>query len=252
MERVVARRPRAPRRSSAHARLRRPERARGTARGCGGVLLPEPEGRIRVAGAGGDESGHTGRDLVGHLHRRGRRRRRAARRSTGRARHRRRPRANPRGSGARRTPVVGRTATRRDVHVGTDGRADDGRVRGGDNVNRLRVGVNLLWLVPGFVGGSEEYTVRLLAALRDLDPDDLDVTLFVTRSFLDPYPDLVEGFTTAVCPISGRSRARRVAAESTWLVRQARRRRVELLHHAGGTIPPLRATAPMVTVHDLQ
>ncbi len=28
---------------------------------------------------------------------------------------------------------------------------------------RLHVGVNLLWLVPGVVGGSEEYTTRLLA-----------------------------------------------------------------------------------------
>ena len=41
-------------------------------------------------------------------------------------------------------------------------------------MTRVRVGVNLLWLVPGVVGGSEEYTVRLLAALRDLDPDDVE------------------------------------------------------------------------------
>ena len=119
-------------------------------------------------------------------------------------------------------------------------------------MSRLRVGVNLLWLVPGVVGGSEEYTVRLLAALRDLDPDDVDVTLFVTRSFLDTYRDLASRFTTVVCPISGRSRPIRVAAESTWLLVEARRRRIQLLHHAGGTIPPLRATPSIVTVHDLQ
>lgn len=116
----------------------------------------------------------------------------------------------------------------------------------------LRVGVNLLWLVPGVVGGSEEYTVRLLAALADLDPDDLDVTLFVTRSFVDRYPDLVDRFSTAVCPITGRSKPVRIAAESTWLLLAARRRCIDLLHHAGGTIPPLRATPAMVTIHDLQ
>ena len=116
----------------------------------------------------------------------------------------------------------------------------------------LRVGVNLLWLVPGEVGGSEEYTVRLLAALRDLDPDDLDVTLFVNRSFVDTYRDLADGFPTVVGPISGRSRAGRVAAESTWLLWHARRRKLDLLHHTGGTIPPLRATPAIVTIHDLQ
>ncbi|HEX4821799.1 MAG TPA: glycosyltransferase family 1 protein [Acidimicrobiales bacterium] len=119
-------------------------------------------------------------------------------------------------------------------------------------MSRLRVGVNLLWLVPGEVGGSEEYTVRLLAALRDLDPDDIDVTLFVSRSFLDTYADLAARFTTVVCPISGRSRAIRIAAESSWLLVEARRRRVRLLHHGGGTIPPLRATPAIVTIHDLQ
>ena len=31
----------------------------------------------------------------------------------------------------------------------------------------LRVGVNLLWLLPGVVGGSEDYAVGLLTALAD-------------------------------------------------------------------------------------
>ena len=119
-------------------------------------------------------------------------------------------------------------------------------------MRRLRVGVNLLWLVPGEVGGSEEYTVRLLAALRDLDPDDVEVTLFVSRSFLATYRDLASRFTTAVCPITGRSRAVRIAAESTWLPVAARRRHIDVLHHGGGTIPPLRGTPSIVTVHDLQ
>jgi len=32
---------------------------------------------------------------------------------------------------------------------------------------RLRVGVNLLWLLPGAAGGAERYAVRLLRALTD-------------------------------------------------------------------------------------
>ena len=116
------------------------------------------------------------------------------------------------------------------------------------------MGVNVLWLVPGVVGGSEEYTTRLLRALaeRDLASDGIDITLFVVRPFVDAYPELVKAFRTVVCPISGRSKGLRVAAESTWLLAQARRYRADLMHHAGGTVPLLRATPSVVTIHDLQ
>ena len=42
----------------------------------------------------------------------------------------------------------------------------------------LRVGVNLLWCLPGGVGGSEEYLVRQLHGLHDVAPE-IDATLFV-------------------------------------------------------------------------
>lgn len=117
---------------------------------------------------------------------------------------------------------------------------------------RAHVGVNLLWLVPSVVGGSEEYTTRLLAAVAERPHDDLDITLFVLRPFVDAYPELVDAFPTDVCSLSGRSKALRIVAESTWLLAAARRRRVHLLHHAGGTIPMLRATPTILSIHDLQ
>jgi alpha-1,3-rhamnosyl/mannosyltransferase len=119
-------------------------------------------------------------------------------------------------------------------------------------VKRLHVGVNLLWLVPGVVGGSEEYTTRLLSARLEHEPDDIDVTLFVLRPFVDTYPDLVAGYPTVVCPISGSSKVIRIAAEATWLAVHARRRGVDVMHHAGGTIPLLRSKPSVLTIHDLQ
>lgn len=118
----------------------------------------------------------------------------------------------------------------------------------------LRVGVNLLWLVPGVVGGSEEYTTRLIAALQESDPasDDVELTLFVLRPFLDAYPDLVAAHTTVVCPINGKLKPIRIAAEASWLAAEARLRKLDLLHHAGGTTPLVRATPSIVTIHDLQ
>ncbi|MCU0309419.1 MAG: glycosyltransferase family 4 protein [Acidimicrobiales bacterium] len=115
-----------------------------------------------------------------------------------------------------------------------------------------RVGVNLLWLVPGEVGGSEEYTVRLLRALADARPADLDVRLFVNGSFPSAHPDLVEAFPTTVAPVSGRHRPSRVLAESTWLAAAARRHHVDVVHHAGGTVPPIGGVPAVVTLHDLQ
>ena len=115
-----------------------------------------------------------------------------------------------------------------------------------------RVGVNLLWLVPGEVGGSEEYTVRLLLELAELRPDDVEVFLYVNRQFSAAYPELASRFTTRVAPISGSSRILRVFAESTWLAARSFIDRCTLLHHCGGTMPFLRLTPGVLTLHDLQ
>jgi glycosyltransferase involved in cell wall biosynthesis len=119
-------------------------------------------------------------------------------------------------------------------------------------VSPTPIGVNLLWLVPGDVGGSEEYTVGLLTALAELDPPDLAVTLFVNGTFPEVYPELVEAWPTVVAPVSGRHRPARVVAESTWLAQQTRRRGLAAVHHAGGTLPSITPVPGLVTLHDLQ
>ncbi|HWJ97092.1 MAG TPA: glycosyltransferase family 1 protein [Acidimicrobiales bacterium] len=119
----------------------------------------------------------------------------------------------------------------------------------------LRVGVNLLWLVPGVVGGSEEYTTRLLRGLAADLPPDLHLTLFALRSFADAHPDLVAAYPTVTARQDGHRKAERVATEATWLAREAGRRNIELLHHAGGVVPPGPAIGRIpaaLTIHDLQ
>ncbi|MDY7105233.1 MAG: glycosyltransferase family 1 protein [Actinomycetota bacterium] len=117
----------------------------------------------------------------------------------------------------------------------------------------LRVGLDLTWLVPGVVGGSEEYTVRLLAGLAELDPPDIDLTVYALDALVEAHPWLAETFPVRTLPLSGRLKPLRVAAQSSWLVQRALRDRRRVLHHAGGFVPALWPGRPTVlTVYDLQ
>jgi alpha-1,3-rhamnosyl/mannosyltransferase len=114
-----------------------------------------------------------------------------------------------------------------------------------------KVGINLCWLVPGRVGGSETYVTRLLHGLAERS-SDLDYTLFALPQFADAHPELAKTFKTAYAPARGRTKSWRVAGENSWLAMQCKIRKIDLVHHAGGTIPLLRTARPIVTIHDLQ
>jgi glycosyltransferase involved in cell wall biosynthesis len=111
------------------------------------------------------------------------------------------------------------------------------------------IAVNLLWCVPGDVGGSEEYLVRQLLGLADATPR-VRPTLYVVDGFVEAHRQLTDSFPTVVAPFGGALRARRIAGEVTWFRRQTSS--VDLRHHGGGTAP-IGATRPyMLTIHDLQ
>jgi alpha-1,3-rhamnosyl/mannosyltransferase len=111
------------------------------------------------------------------------------------------------------------------------------------------IGVNLLWLVPGVVGGSEEYTLRLLRSLDTVDADDLWLRIYGRRELFDTHPDLARRFECEVAPARGGKPAR-VAAENTWLARATRHD--DVVHHAGGVVPLVRSRPAVLTIHDLQ
>ena len=114
----------------------------------------------------------------------------------------------------------------------------------------MKVAVNLLWLVPGVVGGSESYATGLLTGLAQRD--DVDVTAFTLRAFASHHRELAAALTTVVAPLpEGRHVVRRVVAENSWLPAQLRKNGFDVVHHVGGIVPrsPLPA---VVTLHDLQ
>jgi len=130
---------------------------------------------------------------------------------------------------------------------------DPSPIRSGGSVPRSRIGINLTWLVPGIVGGSEEYSVRLLEGLVGEIPAGVQVRLYGRADLFDSHPGLVDGFETVTMPIQPVSKLRRIVLEQTWLAEISRLD--DLVHHMGGTVPlrgrPARQRQ-VVTIHDLQ
>ena len=113
-----------------------------------------------------------------------------------------------------------------------------------------RIGVDLLWLVPGDVGGSEEYAVRTLLAYAAHGPAAVRPVVHCTTATADAHPDLGRLLDVEACPVDNRRRARRILAETTWLA--SRTGRCDAVHHVGGRMPARTARPAAVTVHDLQ
>lgn len=114
-----------------------------------------------------------------------------------------------------------------------------------------RIGINLLWMVPSVVGGSETYTTRLLRGLIDRE-SEFEYTLFALPQFAHAHPDLATAYECAYAPLTGQIKSFRVAGENSWLALQTRKRKIDLLHHGGGTMPLLRRSRSVLTIHDLQ
>lgn len=117
------------------------------------------------------------------------------------------------------------------------------------SVARPRVAVNLLWCVPGAVGGSEQYLVRQVAGLAE-QPDVPDVHLFTTAAFREAHRDELGWCTFVVSPHDSVRRARRVLDEHTWLYGQTAG--FDVVHHGGGTAPRRTRSPVVLTIHDLQ
>jgi alpha-1,3-rhamnosyl/mannosyltransferase len=112
------------------------------------------------------------------------------------------------------------------------------------------VGLNLLWLVPGDVGGSEDYAVGLVREL--VRSGQVDATVFCQPELADAYPDLEAAGVLVPGPGLGEKRGLRLFWENSWLPYQVRSLGLDLVHHLGGTVPPLAASRSVLTVYDLQ
>jgi glycosyltransferase involved in cell wall biosynthesis len=119
------------------------------------------------------------------------------------------------------------------------------------NLRPLKVGLNLLHLVPGETGGSEVYARHLVPAL--LEAGEADLVVFASREGApalrgEPWAGELE---VVEIPVTAVSRVRRVLAEQTLLPRSARRTRIDLLHNLFTTAPAAPGVPQVTTILDL-
>jgi glycosyltransferase involved in cell wall biosynthesis len=116
----------------------------------------------------------------------------------------------------------------------------------------MRVGLDLLYLIPGESGGRESYARELAPAMLACDPG-LELVAFVNRDAgRDFARELDERVSSVVVPVSARGRAQWAVGELALLALAARRSRVQLLHSMANFAPPWGRFRRVVTIHDLQ
>jgi glycosyltransferase involved in cell wall biosynthesis len=115
----------------------------------------------------------------------------------------------------------------------------------------LRIGINLLFLIPGKVGGTEIYTRNVLNALASIDSSN---RYFVfrnveTEAAITPAQ---ANFTDCPQPVRATSRPARLLYEQTVLVGEVLRRRLDVLLNFGLTAPLLCPVRMATVFYDLQ
>jgi glycosyltransferase involved in cell wall biosynthesis len=114
----------------------------------------------------------------------------------------------------------------------------------------MRIGINLLYLIPGVVGGTETYAAGLLAGLARIDNEN-EFFIFVNQSAADwPVPEN-KNFIRVICPVEGPIRYRRYFFEQYRLSKLLSQYKIDLVHSLG-YVCPLRSPCPsVVTIPDL-
>ncbi len=113
----------------------------------------------------------------------------------------------------------------------------------------VSVAVNMLWCIPGEVGGSEEYLIRQLSGMAAIE-SPFDVTVYAPRGFAVAHAGLAAMHRVVEAPSNCRRRDVRILLEHTWLARHIASSRIA--HHGGGIVPSRSHRTTLLTVHDAQ
>lgn len=115
-----------------------------------------------------------------------------------------------------------------------------------------RIGINLLYLVPGHVGGTETYARELVRELAMLLPSH-EFVVFCGREAgaVLPADDWPENVRVRALPFPAANKPLRILVELFVLPVVAAREQIGLMHSMGTTTPLFGCGKRVVTVHDL-
>ena len=114
----------------------------------------------------------------------------------------------------------------------------------------MRIGINLLYMLPGKVGGTETYAAGLLKGLAEISKKD-DFVVFVNRESANWSIPNLPNFSRVVCPVEAHSRPRRYFYEQIRLPRLLSKYNIDIVHSLGYVSPLFAPCSSVVTVHDL-
>ncbi|HLI49176.1 MAG TPA: glycosyltransferase family 1 protein [Chthonomonas sp.] len=114
----------------------------------------------------------------------------------------------------------------------------------------MRIGLNLLYLIPNHVGGTQTYAEDLIHGLSTIDSEN-EYVLFVSKEAqAAPYTP-TPNFRMVVCPIWAQNRKARYLYEQIHFPRLVKQEQISLLHSCGYVGPLFTPCPHIVTIHDL-
>jgi glycosyltransferase involved in cell wall biosynthesis len=114
----------------------------------------------------------------------------------------------------------------------------------------MRIGLNLLYLLPGEVGGTATYAAGLLAGLTQIAHEHELVAFVNAETETWPLPPAGK-LERVICPVRAVSRFGRYAFEQLRLPALLRRHHIDLVHSLGYVGPLWPGCRSVVTVPDL-
>jgi hypothetical protein len=114
----------------------------------------------------------------------------------------------------------------------------------------MRVGINLLYLLPGVVGGTETYARSLLRALAELDHEN-EYLVFLNSESADLDLNAGPNFAKVHTGLRASSRSLRYAWEQTIFPRKLSSYRLDVLHSLGYVGPFRPPCAHVLSIPDV-
>ncbi len=115
----------------------------------------------------------------------------------------------------------------------------------------MKIGINVLYLLPGRVGGSETYIRNLIKWLPVVDREN-EYLVFINEESRGVFDPPAPGVTLVPCPIRATNRPRRILWEQFSLPSQVHRCGIDILLSAGMTAPFRCPATSVLMLFDLQ